>query len=114
MLPILGPSNERDLVGFAADTAANPLLFIAPYDFEADNPLTWLGPYTYLAYAVMYNNLADTVDEHERFSQAEMDSYSQIQYSWTFARVSRVADFEVKGDPRKPRWKPTWQSRRVR
>jgi phospholipid-binding lipoprotein MlaA len=52
MLPILGPSNDRDLVGFAADTAANPLLYIAPYEFEANNPLTWLGPYTYLAYAV--------------------------------------------------------------
>ena len=35
MLPIYGPSNERDTLGLAADTAANPLLYIAPYDFEA-------------------------------------------------------------------------------
>src|ERR1039457_5004984 len=46
MLPILGPSNERDTIGFAADTAANPLLYIAPYDFVANDPLTWLGPYS--------------------------------------------------------------------
>lgn len=99
MLPFLGPSNERDTLGFAADTAANPLIYIAPYEFVANEPLTWLGPYTYLAYTVMYNNLADTVGEYVRFSQAEMDPYSEIQYAWTFARENRVADFQVKGKP---------------
>ena len=98
MLPFFGPSNERDTLGLAADTAANPLLYIAPYEPVVNNPLTWLGPYTYLAYAVMYNNLADTVGEYVRFSQAEMDPYSEIQYAWTFARANRVADFQVKGE----------------
>ena len=97
MLPFLGPSNDRDLVGLAADTAANPLLYIAPYEFVANNPLTWLGPYTYLAYLVMYNDLSDTVGEYVRFSQAEMDAYSEVQYAWTFARANRVANFQVKG-----------------
>ena len=97
MLPVFGPSNERDTVGLAADTAANPLLYIAPYAFVADDPLTWLGPYTYLNYAVMYNNLSDSVDEYVRFSQAEMDPYSEIQYAWTFVRANRVANFQVKG-----------------
>jgi hypothetical protein len=97
MLPFLGPSNERDTVGFAADTAANPLIYIAPYEFVASEPLTYLGPYTYLAYAVMYNDLSDTVGEYVRFSQAEMDPYSEIQYAWTFARANRVADFQVNG-----------------
>ncbi len=97
MLPIFGPSNERDTVGLAADTAANPLLYIAPYDFDANNPLTYLGPYTYFSYAVTYNDLADSVGEYVRFSQAEMDPYSEIQYAWTFARANRVADFQVKG-----------------
>ena len=97
MLPVFGPSNERDTVGLAADTAANPLLYIAPYNLEADNPLTYLGPYTYFTYADMYNNLSDTVDEYVRFSQAEPDPYSEIQYAWTFARANRVADYQVKG-----------------
>ena len=98
MLPFLGPSNERDTVGFAADTAANPLLYIAPYDIVASNPMTWLGPYTYFAYIAMYNDMSDTVEEYARFSQAEMDSYAQLQYAWTFARENRVADFQVKGE----------------
>jgi len=97
MLPIYGPSNERDTVGLAADTAANPLIYIAPYHFDANDPLTYLGPYTYLNYAVMYNDLADSVDEYVRFSQAEMDPYSEIQYAWTFVRANRVANFQVKG-----------------
>lgn len=97
MLPIFGPSNERDTLGLAADTAANPLLYIAPYDFVADDPLTYLGPYSYFTYADMYNNLADSVREYVRFSQAEMDPYSEVQYAWTFARENRVADFQVKG-----------------
>ena len=97
MLPVFGPSNDRDTVGLAADTAANPLLYIAPYKFDANDPLTWLGPYTYFSYAVMYNNLADSVDGYVRFSQAEMDPYSEVQYAWTFARANRVANFQVKG-----------------
>ena len=99
MLPVFGPSNERDTLGWATDTAANPLIYIAPYDFDIHKPLTYLGPYTYLAYAVLYNDLSDSVGEYVRFSQAEMDPYASIQYAWTFARANRVADFQVKGEP---------------
>jgi ABC-type transporter lipoprotein component MlaA len=98
MLPLLGPSNERDLLGWAADTAAHPLLYIAPYEFEASDPLTYLGPYTYFSYGVMYNDLADTVREYVRFARAEMDAYADLQYAWTFARANRVADFQVNGE----------------
>jgi ABC-type transporter lipoprotein component MlaA/pimeloyl-ACP methyl ester carboxylesterase len=97
MLPIYGPSNERDTLGLAADTAANPLIYIAPYKFVASDPLTYLGPYTYFNYVVMYNDLSDSVDEYVRFSQTEMDPYSEIQYAWTFVRANRVANFQVKG-----------------
>ena len=97
MLPFFGPSNDRDAVGLAADTAANPLIYIAPYRIVATDPVTYLGPYSYFAYAVMYNDFADTVDESVRFSQAEMDPYAEIQYAWTFVRKNRVADFQIKG-----------------
>src|SRR5579872_2729275 len=73
MLPLYGPSNDRDTVGLAADTAANPLLYVVPYKFDAGNPLTYYGPYTYFSYTVTYNDLADHVDEYVRASQAQMD-----------------------------------------
>jgi ABC-type transporter lipoprotein component MlaA/pimeloyl-ACP methyl ester carboxylesterase len=97
MLPLFGPSNERDTVGLAADTASNPLLYISPYKFRSSDPLTYLGPYSYFTYAVMYNDYSDTVDEYVRFSKAEMDPYADIEYSWTFIRKNRVANFQVKG-----------------
>jgi ABC-type transporter lipoprotein component MlaA/pimeloyl-ACP methyl ester carboxylesterase len=97
MLPIYGPSNDRDTVGLGADTASNPLLYISPYNFVANDPMTYLGPYSYFTYIVMYNDLSDSVNEYVRFGQAEMDPYSEIEYAWTFERKNRVANFQVKG-----------------
>ena len=99
MLPIYGPSNERDLVGLAADTAANPLTYVAPYPAMTPGALTYVSPYTYISFGIMYNNLTDTVNEYSRFNEAEMDAYSELQYAWTFVRENRVANFQVKGKP---------------
>jgi ABC-type transporter lipoprotein component MlaA len=99
MLPIYGPSNERDTVGLAADTAANPLTYVAPYPASTPEPLTYVSPYTYISYGILYNNLSDTVNDYVRAAQSEMDAYSELQYAWTFVRENRVADFQVKGKP---------------
>ncbi len=93
MLPLIGPSNERDTVGLAADTAANPLFYLSPYEFDAGSPETYLSPYGYFSAAVTYNHAADTVEEYVRFIRGEMDPYSVIQYAWTFAREKRVVEF---------------------
>ena len=61
MLPIFGPSNERDFLGFAADTAANPLIYTAAYAIRANHPVTDLGPNAYSACAARCNTIADTV-----------------------------------------------------
>src|SRR4030088_1776286 len=79
MLPLFGPSNERDTFGLAADTAANPLSYLTPFPFTPSDPLTYISPYTYCAFGVMYNDLTDSVDEYLRFSKAEMDAYSVLQ-----------------------------------
>ncbi|HEX4646798.1 MAG TPA: VacJ family lipoprotein [Verrucomicrobiae bacterium] len=98
MLPVYGPSNDRDTVGLVADTLSNPLEYITPYPVTASDPATYFGPYSYFSYGVTYNNLSDTVDGYARFAQTEMDPYSEIQYAWTFVRQNRVADFQVKGE----------------
>jgi ABC-type transporter lipoprotein component MlaA len=97
MLPVYGPSNERDTLGLAGDTAANPLAYISPYRFDGNDPLTYLGPYTYSTYAIKYNELSDSVVDLVRFSQAEMDPYADLERAWTFARETRTPDFQVKG-----------------
>jgi ABC-type transporter lipoprotein component MlaA/predicted alpha/beta-fold hydrolase len=99
MLPIYGPSNERDTVGLAGDTAVNPLTYLTPYNWVADDPLTYISPYAYANYAILYNNLTDTVDEYDRFTRTEMDAYSELEYAWGFIRENRIVDFQVKGEP---------------
>jgi ABC-type transporter lipoprotein component MlaA/pimeloyl-ACP methyl ester carboxylesterase len=99
MLPIFGPSNERDTVGLAADTAANPLTYVAPYPASTPVALTYVSPYTYISYGIIYNKLSDTVNDYVRVAQSEMDAYSELQYAWTFVRENRVADFQVQGKP---------------
>lgn len=84
MLPLAGPSNDRDALGLAGDWAASPL--------------TWVdSPYSYIAAGLTYNGLTDTVDDSVRFTRSEADPYSLIQYAWTFARQNQVADFRVHG-----------------
>ena len=98
MLPIFGPSNERDALGLAADTAANPMTYLAPYAFGSGDPLSFFSPYSYYSYAVLFNNITDTVDEDVRFIRAETDPYAVLQYGRTFLRDDRAPDFQLKGE----------------
>ena len=97
MLPIFGPSSERDTLGLAADTAANPLLYVSPYRFEHHNVFTYLGVYSDFNLLATYNGLSDSVPEAARFSESETDPYEEIRLAWTFARDSRKPDFDLHG-----------------
>src|SRR5277367_296944 len=83
MLPILGPSDVRDGSGLLGDLAANPM--------------TYFSPYCYIGSGVAANNLSDSVDEYVRFSQAEADSYSILQYAWTFEHENHPVDLRLIG-----------------
>jgi len=98
MLPVFGPSNERDAIGFVADTGANPITYLTPYPFTPNDPLTYLTPYTYYSAAATYNGLSDTVDGYVRGIAAEKDAYATLQYAWTFVRANRTPDFQIKGE----------------
>lgn len=98
MLPVFGPSNERDALGLVTDNAANPLTYVTPYSISTDNPLTFISPYAYFSYAVIYNNLSDSVDDYARFVQADTDPYALMQYAWTFVRDTRKAELRPDGE----------------
>ena len=83
MLPVYGPSNDRDAVGLAGDALANPV--------------NYFPPYSYGLYGIQFNDLTDSVDAVERLSEAEMDPYSFVGYAWSFADVNRKADFQLRG-----------------
>src|SRR5260221_1414566 len=84
MLPVFGPSDERDAPGLVGDAAANPMTYFFPYE--------WISP------GVTANNFTDTVEGFVRFSQAEADSYSILQYAWSFGHENRKVDMSVTGD----------------
>lgn len=87
MLPILGPSNERDALGSVADGLVNPL--------------SYFPPYSYISYGITYNNLTDTVDDYVRVIRSDLDPYAVLRYAWTLKRESRGVDlgFEGEQDP---------------
>ena len=78
MLPLSGPSNERDAFGGFMDRMVNPL--------------SYFSPWSYLTLGFMYNNLTDTVDEYIRVAEADFDPYTVLRYAWTVRRESRPTD----------------------
>ncbi|HEX4121482.1 MAG TPA: VacJ family lipoprotein [Verrucomicrobiae bacterium] len=84
MLPIFGPSDERDGVGLVGDAAANPMFYFFPFEF--------ISPF------ITANNFSDTVEGAVCFSQAEADPYSILQYGWSFGHELRKVDMSVIGD----------------
>ena len=83
MLPIFGPSDERDAVGLAGDAAANPMFYFFPYEF--------ISPF------ITADNFSDTVEKTVCFTKAEADSYSILEYAWSFGHENRKADMRVIG-----------------
>ena len=84
MLPVFGPSDKRDAVGLVGDTAANPM--------------TYFFPYKLISSAGTANNLTDSVEGFVRFSRSEADSYSILQYAWSFEHENRKVDMCVTGN----------------
>ena len=88
MLPIFGPSDDRDGVGLAGDAAANPMFYFYPYEF--------ISP------GITANDLTDTVEGYVCFSKAQADPYSILEYAWSFAKENRKVDMSVVGSQDEP------------
>jgi len=84
MLPVFGPSDDRDAVGLAGDTAAEPQTYFFPYDL--------------ISSGVTANNFSDTVEGAVCFTRSEADPYSILQYAWSFGHENRKVDMRVTGE----------------
>jgi ABC-type transporter lipoprotein component MlaA/pimeloyl-ACP methyl ester carboxylesterase len=82
VLPLLGPSSDRDAIGLLGDVAANPT--------------TYFPPYAYVTQGTTYNKLSDSVDESVRLSRTVADPYSYAKYLGTFADESFPAFLAAK------------------
>jgi hypothetical protein len=74
MLPVVGPSSERDSVGFVVDTMLDPAFWIG----------YGLGAFLF------FNAGSDEVEGLWQFTQVEADPYSWSRVIWTLARTERV------------------------
>lgn len=84
MLPILGPSNERDAVGYFIDGVMNPI--------------SYFPPYSYIPHFITYNNLTDTVDDYIRVAKTNFDPYNVLRYAWTLQREAPPIDLAFEGE----------------
>lgn len=85
MLPVYGPSNDRDALGLVLDSLCNPLSYFQPYSY-ANQGLT-------------YNSLAMDVETYSRQMKSEYDAYYLLRNFYTFDRTPRELDWTVAGEP---------------
>ncbi|MHC1725139.1 MAG: VacJ family lipoprotein [Syntrophobacteraceae bacterium] len=80
MLPIFGPSNPRDLVGFIVDSAMDPIIWI-PAE-------VWVSP-TVKAGKFM-NNASLRIGEYEDFKKSALDPYVSMRDAYIQYRDNQI------------------------
>lgn len=83
VLPGLGPSDDRNLVGSLADGAAEPWNYAYPYKIGS--------------YVSRYNRITGISEETWRITQAEPDSYALIKYAWSYGSKDGQPDWRING-----------------
>lgn len=83
VLPVLGPSDDRNAVGTIADGAAEPWNYAYPYNIGS--------------YVSRYNKVTGISEEARRITQSESDSYALIKYAWSYASKDGQPDWSVNG-----------------
>lgn len=86
VLPFLGPSTSRDVIGLAGDAVLNPLTWVSWFFLT---PIESIGNYTYES----VNDLSiDTGDTYESITKPAIDSYIAVQDAYIQNRIKKVKD----------------------
>lgn len=80
VLPVFGPSSDRNAVGQVADGAANPI----PYA-------------SYAMSAAGFNNLSENVDDLARFGESASDPYITAKFGASLAIPGKKPEFQPTG-----------------
>jgi len=89
VIPILGPSSERDGIGLLLDTATNPVSW-AP------------SPYNYAFYGLSFNTISDKTGEFKRLTEAGTDSYAFARQASALTRDNDIDGFRITEMPSEP------------
>lgn len=88
MLPLAGPSDDRNAFGYAADSVAEPW--------------NYAGAYSAVGPATSFNKLSDRSEDATRLVVSEKDSYSLTKYAWTYAAKDGQPDWQLHGPIDRP------------
>jgi len=83
VLPLLGPSNLRDLVGRVGDAFLDPLTYVAPHD-------SWVRPTIQVGEAV--NTTSLRLGEYEDLKKGALDPYILFRDAYEQYRAKKVAE----------------------
>lgn len=81
VLPILGPTNSRDLVGYVVDSAMDPIYWIP-------SPL-WASPS--IVTGKLVNNTSLRLGEYEDFKKTALDPYISLRTAYYQYRIKEIA-----------------------
>lgn len=85
VLPLIGPSNPRDFVGFVGDTALDPLSFICPrFSTLPENVGTYAGE--------IVNDGSDKGKTYESITEPAIDSYIALRQAYTENREKKMKE----------------------
>lgn len=85
VLPLLGPSNARDAVGFVADTLADPVRILAT-NTDAD----WAN---YVRYgATVIDERSRSIDATDELERSSVDYYAAVRSLYRQMREAAIAD----------------------
>lgn len=89
VLPFFGPSNLRDAVGFAADTALDPMLYYALYGPNNTTTVVVSAGATALNFI---NRRAQLIEAVETAKEASLDYYLFVRSSYHQIRQNQIYD----------------------
>lgn len=92
-LPLLGPSNPRDLLGFGVDIAANPLTWV---DFGGAHTLTAINDYGRPAVTALDAREA-VLDPVETVERESLDPYATFRSAYRQLRRREIANGRTEG-----------------
>ena len=91
VLPFLGPSNVRDIVGLAADSYINPLTVTGDSDLRYKIPNTFLEQVGIQTFDVI-NSTSLTLGEYESLRKDALDLYPFLRDIYSQARKKQIEE----------------------
>ena len=91
VLPFLGPSNVRDIVGLAADSYVNPLTVTGDSDLRYKIPNTFLEQVGIQTFDVI-NSTSLTLGEYESLRKDALDLYPFLRDIYSQARKKQIEE----------------------